>query len=257
MTQREEYLALTRLGGASFRKWQREWEKYYNAQIVKYFENINKSNPLDYIFDTEELQELFNRMYGDVGLTFARHSFQVTKAQAVIKPTDWLYEAIQFAIEYGGDKIISISKTGKDLVKQIIANATAEGIELGLSPWDLEKEIEKVVLDKWRFHGKFNAERIARTETLTASSYGSFIGARDTGLEIQKIWLTNMDGRERETHAQANGQTVGMDEYFIVGGSQMLTTHAAGAPPEEVINCRCVTQYRPIIRSPRTNEIIN
>ena len=51
------------------------------------------------------------------------------------------------------------------------------------------------------------------------------------------------DKRTRASHAAAGGQTVGMDEKFIVGGHEMEYPGDPAAPPDEVIMCRCTVLF--------------
>ena len=46
---------------------------------------------------------------------------------------------------------------------------------------------------------------------------------------------------EPGSHRAANGQTVGIHEDFIVGGAALAFPGDPAGPPEEVINCRCVS----------------
>ena len=55
-----------------------------------------------------------------------------------------------------------------------------------------------------------------------------------------KEWVSAQDDRVRDTHAEADGQIVGTEEPFQVSGIEMMHPCAVGAPPEEVINCRCI-----------------
>ena len=56
----------------------------------------------------------------------------------------------------------------------------------------------------------------------------------------RKRWVTMHDDRVRETHAAADGQTVALDEAFIVGGYPMQYPGDRNAPIGETIQCRCV-----------------
>ena len=58
-----------------------------------------------------------------------------------------------------------------------------------------------------------------------------------------KKWVATNDARTRSTHAAANGQTVDMNENFIVGGSQMEYAGDAKGGARNVINCRCIIIY--------------
>ena len=92
---------------------------------------------------------------------------------------------------------------------------------------------------------QLRGENIARTETLSAfntANYESLQQLTDHGVPreaVKRTWVTSRDGRERETHADADGQQVGLDEPFQVGGVMMMHPGEMGAPAEEVINCRC------------------
>lgn len=55
-----------------------------------------------------------------------------------------------------------------------------------------------------------------------------------------KRWVTRRDSRVREAHADVDGQTVPVNEHFIVGGFPMMHPGDRSAPVELVINCRCV-----------------
>ena len=55
-------------------------------------------------------------------------------------------------------------------------------------------------------------------------------------------WVSMRDERVRINHRHADGQTVPVNEPFIVGGYKMMfpLDDSLGAPIEEIINCRCV-----------------
>lgn len=90
---------------------------------------------------------------------------------------------------------------------------------------------------------RYRADTIARTETHGAANYGSNEAAKLTGLPLKKEWLAAEDERTRETHAAADGQIVGQDEAFDVGGSALMYPGDPSGPPEETINCRCTLGY--------------
>lgn len=91
----------------------------------------------------------------------------------------------------------------------------------------------------WLFAAN-RAERAARNNTNSLCDCKRFVDLKKQGYRY-KQWHTIIDGRERATHAIANGQIVPIDQPFVVGGYQMMfprdTTY--GAPPSEIVNCRC------------------
>ncbi len=91
------------------------------------------------------------------------------------------------------------------------------------------------------------AERIARTELHTARSAAMDKAAgwlADTGATVRKVWISAADERVRPDHVAANGQTVGYDEPFMVGGEQLwFPGDRENGSPGNTIQCRCVVNY--------------
>ena len=84
----------------------------------------------------------------------------------------------------------------------------------------------------------YRTEMIARTETIRSSNAGSDELYREWGVQ-QHEWLATKDDRVRDDHLAADGQIVGIDEPFIVGGYEADFPGDPNLPPEESINCRC------------------
>lgn len=84
---------------------------------------------------------------------------------------------------------------------------------------------------------------IARTETHGAANVASDGAARATGLDLQKEWMTSIDGREREAHRVVDGDKVEMDMPFIVGGESLMYPGDPAGSPENTINCRCAVGH--------------
>lgn len=232
----------------AYRIWNKSWQDYYLKQGRILLNNLSEP---DVIFPEEEVAQLYSMMYVDVGTKFAESTYSSVKNLKIKREPPknyfgiWEQYMVQFALNKGGASIVSISATAKARAITIIEAAIAESIEQGLGAVEAGKLIDKVVWDEWKIVSKFNAERIARTEIIAAQNEGAFIGADAMGIPMNKIWLTALDGRERDSHAMANGQTVDMEQNFIVGSVTMSKPGAKSAPPEEVINCRCSVAYEP------------
>ena len=65
----------------------------------------------------------------------------------------------------------------------------------------------------------------------------------DLGIKMKKRWTATNDARTRSNHAQANGQTVDMDEKFLVGGTEMAYAGDPAGGAANTVNCRCVIIY--------------
>ena len=82
-----------------------------------------------------------------------------------------------------------------------------------------------------------------RTEINAMCNLAVFLALADSG-EKEKKWRSHHDELTRYTHAAADGQTVPINEPFIVGGYRLMFPGdtSLGAPPQEIVNCRCVMQ---------------
>jgi uncharacterized protein with gpF-like domain len=108
-----------------------------------------------------------------------------------------------------------------------------------------ESETANRILEVIPSISESRARIIARTETHGAANYGSLQATLATGLLMDKEWLSAADERTRDTHVEANGQVVGIDGNFEVGGAFMAYPGDPSGPAEEVIGCRCVLAYVP------------
>ncbi|MDE2098798.1 MAG: hypothetical protein KGL39_16215 [Patescibacteria group bacterium] len=92
--------------------------------------------------------------------------------------------------------------------------------------------------------GKDRALTIARTETTGALNGGAHEAQKhlaDEGVIDGKEWLDTADARTRATHLTAGGQTVGVNDKFIVGGYAADYPGDAALPAKERVHCRCAT----------------
>jgi 2'-5' RNA ligase len=87
------------------------------------------------------------------------------------------------------------------------------------------------------------AEVIARTEVNGAANAGAIGQVRALDVPARKTWLATEDERTRPDHSAADGQEVGVDETFEVGGESMDRPHDESASAEQTINCRCTMTF--------------
>lgn len=65
------------------------------------------------------------------------------------------------------------------------------------------------------------------------------------GVDDTKTWTAILDSVTRETHVEADNQTVNVNDFFIVGGYRMRFPGDRTADISEWINCRCCAIYNP------------
>jgi uncharacterized protein with gpF-like domain len=106
------------------------------------------------------------------------------------------------------------------------------------------EEIAASITDYYDTIQDWRSLLIARTETHVAANLGTYSFAQDAGMESH-TWLAAMDERTREWHAEANDQTVPINEPFEVAGEQLMFPgdDSLGATGMNLCNCRCVETY--------------
>lgn len=171
------------------------------------------------------------RLGGVVGLTNQQAQWVVSAREELIELNpNYLTRALRDKrFDAAFNKAL---ESGKPLTKEQINNAIAQ--------------LENRAL-------RYRGENIARTESLNALRAGQFqavdqaieIGEVDTR-DAVKVWDASGDGRTRDSHAYAEGQTVPTKQPFMIGGSLMMFPgdSSLGAPASQVINCRCRSQYK-------------
>jgi len=86
----------------------------------------------------------------------------------------------------------------------------------------------------------YRTESISRTETIRSSNAGTNQLFNEWGVK-RKEWLSTNDDRTRPEHIAANGQVVGINEKFNVGGEELEFPGDPNGSPENTIQCRCTT----------------
>jgi len=149
---------------------------------------------------------------------------------------DIFEEAIdKYLRQYRDVKIKQISQTTNRQIKQLISTGMVEGLS--------STQIAKQIREKVPGISRVRAKVIARTETHTAANLGAYAAAEATGLNLIKEWASALDERTRDDHAEANGQQVGINESFVVGGEELNMPGDPSGSPEQIINCRCVALF--------------
>lgn len=118
-----------------------------------------------------------------------------------------------------------------------------ETLEEGIVAGDTTEQLAARVRQAFNEISHARSRTIAMTETSAAYGQGRQEAMRSAGIQYKR-WLTSGNANVRASHAATNGQTVPIDEAFEVPpGSGVYLTHPGdpSGPPEEVINCHCVS----------------
>jgi uncharacterized protein with gpF-like domain len=61
----------------------------------------------------------------------------------------------------------------------------------------------------------------------------------DPKRKLYKVWVSMRDGDVRDSHAELDGEHVGVKEPFVIDGDEGMGP-GKFSEPENSINCRCV-----------------
>lgn len=128
-----------------------------------------------------------------------------------------------------------IRGAGRGVFEEIRAEL-AEGFQAG----DTTAELATRVRAKFNELSKGRATTIAVTETGAAYGSSQAVAQRAAGVK-KKQWLSARDGRVRTDHQDADGQTVGVDESFTVGGEPTPYPCGPGLSARQAAGCRCLS----------------
>lgn len=129
-------------------------------------------------------------------------------------------------------------------VGTIVWEEIREQLVLGVQAGDGVKELAARVEQAAGFSA-VRAAKTARTESAAAANGGSITQARALGLDMDKQWEATFptDGRTRPTHLAAHGQTVDLNDKFVVGDALLDFPADPLGEADETINCRCAPTY--------------
>ncbi len=139
---------------------------------------------------------------------------------------------------FGLIKAKEINDTTRTALREKLAAEVSEGIQHGEAMPQIADRLRAAIDGVYENMSEARAMMIARTETMSSVNFGQFETYRGEGVK-QKEWLATQDDRTRDDHAAANGQIVGIDEPFDVGGEQLIYPGDPNGDPGEIVNCRC------------------
>lgn len=129
-----------------------------------------------------------------------------------------------------------------DRLWEAARDALREGNDEGEGIDQLARRLRRVFAEDGAELGRARAERIARTEVVSAWNRASLDASSampESARPPYKAWVATIDTRTRPAHWAADGQIVPVAAPFIVGGEPLMTPGDPIGSPDNVINCRC------------------
>jgi hypothetical protein len=177
----------------------------------------------------QEIREMYNEIY----TTLINPQYKRSLIKAEI---DFNTIIMQWLNDTAGLRIVSVHQTLIDSIISVIA----QGYNDNLSVADITRNLQ----NKFGWY-KSQALRIARTETTTATNYGTVLASEQSEFELEKTWISVQDSRTRRPpnsvydHLDMNGVKVDADKPFFTSGEEIMYPGDPLAKAGNVINCRC------------------
>jgi hypothetical protein len=192
----------------------------------------------------QKIKEMFVELYTTIGNDYGKRVKKEIdkegKQKNILFSESFLQDILLFLSTEGGSKITSVQGT---LVEDII-KAIQEKLKGNESLVTLQNAIYELISKSYTFY-KWQALRIARTETTSASNFASYREASKAPYKMTKVWIAALDDRTRHDHKIENGQIVDFEKPFTMAdGSLLMYPGDTTAKASQVINCRCTLGYK-------------
>ena len=210
----------------------------FEALRDKLAERLTNANEvaISYVNDATPGIYTLNRNYAayevsDAGGDFTLYDEQTVRRLIVEQPDLMPYYPKEKAVRRGIDLAFG---------KKQITNAVTSGILMGRSSRGIAADLRRRIVDM-SIESAIRAARTAVTAAENGGRQATYEKAADMGIELQREWIATKDHRTREWHGMADGQRVGVDEAFTVGGEKLMFPgdRSHGASGWNIYNCRC------------------
>tara|TARA_R110002126_G_scaffold3509_4_gene20119 strand:+ start:2280 stop:3044 length:765 start_codon:yes stop_codon:yes gene_type:complete len=233
--QRRQVVLLDRLEIGFQRRIKSELARAMRDMVLVYEHTGEVPPARDHV---ERLTAIYQAMAIATMTVFGGRVVQMGKSGGhVLETKDFAATMARLALTYIASELIRTRITRvADTTRQQIVNAVDRGYQEGLGQFGVAKLVREAV----PIMTTARSALIARTETHGAANYGAFAAADETGLLLDKEWISGEDERTREDHRIANGQIVAKDVPFDIGGEALMYPGDPSADDAgQVINCRC------------------
>ena len=196
----------------------------------------------EFTFDVQ-MREAFERFYARTASSFARDTVNrykgISRRIETKAEEDWLVKILEYVNTEVGDFISDTIYNHRDDIIRITRKAVEQGISDGWGMDQIARVINKdqIELNDWK------SLRIARTETVRASSYGTELGADELPGNKVKVWISSFTTTSRDDHMAADGQQVEPNGWFRIGLDELRYPGDPAAPIGQTANCRCAHEY--------------
>lgn len=226
------------------------------ADAFQEYFRIERADVVRMVLDQrEDLDAVLDSLREDLGVTLT-----AVQRSAALEWGEWARAGHGFVTKAARDPITAWLKRNlgtqikgiTETTRKKIANRIAANQMAGRTVREVAQDIDKFYLDEIIPNRSMT---IARTEVGRAVNWAQQQIAEEVDVPMEKEWLALDDDRTRATHANADGQRVGLNDPFEVGTSELQYPGDQAGPPDEVINCRCTVLHHVVDEQPRHKSV--
>jgi hypothetical protein len=247
-------------------RWHSQYEKIVFRKLMKNFREAGNSIPFNFInkdnyevlirqsLSTDKMISLYADFYREVGIIHAKRvGKEINKETKDFTLNAFLSNFERNIIGWLYENSLSNIESVKGTYINYLKNLFIKGIDENKTLREITDDITKLI-NKRNFY-KYQALRIARTETTAAANHSSLVVSETSNLVYDKVWIATEDYRTRRlpddafSHFAMNGVAVPADEPFSVQGKRGVEKIMFAGDPKgsagNIINCRCANALRP------------
>ncbi|ACU61352.1 hypothetical protein [Chitinophaga pinensis] len=260
------------------KRWQKKIKRAMDVNLNNFIDYARKNSitsavkVIDTLMDAKPISDVLKQLYLSVGMAQAVKIKKAVEADSKKSLFDEFLSTmadslaqffLTFAITDFIYKILASQKRRTLIIlKQLMEEANGGQPVLPSIPDDLitPEQLISEIEDLDRGHQKEiqilkslyvaasdrGTGAIARTEVTRALNFASFTAAGNLPIYVDKTWICCLDKRVRRAHKnipwdhrEPHGQTVPLEEAYIVSGERLMYPADPAASASNVIGCRC------------------
>ena len=254
-------------------RWHRGYERKAAVIFQRTFKDIAKNIPFDrmsigtykaYLITYVNKEMIFDsyvKVYEEIGTKHGKRVGRQINKQINQKDftvdrflNEFKINLIKFLLDNQKERLSNVRQSYIQYITHIIAKGVEDGKTLSIIATDMEKLIKSRNFYRWQ------ALRIARTETTAASNYAATISSSVSGVLMDKVWVSALDARTRQEpdskfdHYHMNQVKMPLEQHFNVSGEELMFPGDPKGSAGNVVNCRCSVAQ--VVRRDKEGNII-
>ena len=239
-------------------RWHSSYERTARIIFQRTFKEIAKDIPFERMsagtykaylqthVSKEKIFDSYVKVYSEIGTKHGKRvgvqiNKQINEKNFTIDGflNEFQRTLINFLATNEGSRITTVRQSYIQYLTQIMTKGIEEGKTMSMISTDMTKLIKSRNFYRWQ------ALRIARTETTAASNYAATVSSSVSGVLMDKVWVSALDARTRREpeshfdHYHMNQVKVPLDKPFNVSGEKLMFPGDPKGSAGNVINCRC------------------